>query len=71
MLCVSSVVNPVDFSKCMKILSASAFIPVLSKRFIGLAVFVWELGGFLGVGCILDIAISGSLVHLAKSDSGG
>lgn len=67
-LCVSSTLNPVDFSKRMKILSVSAFIPVLSKRFISLSVFRWELGGFIGVGCILDIAISAPLVHLAKSD---
>ena len=66
MLCVSSVLNLVDFSKCMKTLSVSAFIPVLSKRFVSLSVFKWEPGGFLGVGCILDIEISGSLVHLPK-----
>ena len=68
MLCISGVLNLVVSSKCMRILSVSAFIPVLSKRFITLSVFKWELGGFLGFGCILDIEISRSLVHLAKSD---
>lgn len=48
--------------------SVSAFISVWSERSISLSLLKWELGGILGVGCVLDIVISGFWVHLETGE---